>query len=257
MTSVDLLALIQQKFAPPHFLTFPELRDGTGFDSSHSADCVALGMYRSRGREIYGFEIKVSRGDWLNELKRPDKAEAIAQYCDWWYLVVPEASIVKAGELPAPWGLMVPSGRGLKVITKPQRLEAKPPSRLLLCSFVKAALKSVQQPQQAEIEKLKAQAHEAGYKEAKQYGGDWEKRYQDLRDRLTAFEQTSGVRINEYTDTTRIGEAVRVVLHQKDLRNQFEDDLRWKLQSLDRMRTSITHELEACRAQHEEGLPTT
>lgn len=56
--------------------------------------------------EIIGHEVKVSRSDWLAELRNPDKSETWRKHCNRWFLVVPDASIVK-NDLPEGWGLMV------------------------------------------------------------------------------------------------------------------------------------------------------
>lgn len=105
--SDPLLQAVIRSFSAPHFVTLSEVRDSTGFDSRRSADALALGMFRSRGRLLYGFEFKVSRSDWLCELRKPQKAESWFQYCDHWGLIVSDISIVKTGELPAGWGLGV------------------------------------------------------------------------------------------------------------------------------------------------------
>lgn len=54
---------------------------------------------------VHGFEIKVSRSDFLSELKKPWKSKFGQGYCTHWWLVVPDVSIVR-DDLPAGWGLM-------------------------------------------------------------------------------------------------------------------------------------------------------
>lgn len=75
---------------------------------------------------LYGHEVKVSRSDWLSELRKPDKAEAIKKYMHYWYLVVPDASIVKQGELPEGWGLMTIAGEKLRAKIKAPLLTPEP-----------------------------------------------------------------------------------------------------------------------------------
>ena len=66
----------------------------------------------------HGFEVKVSRSDWLNELRDPSKAEAFRPYCHFWSLVIADKSMVREGELPEGWGLLVPRGKRLFTIVK-------------------------------------------------------------------------------------------------------------------------------------------
>lgn len=96
-------------------------RNGTGFygwsdddpgnvGPLRTADFVALDLWPSKGYQVIGHEVKVSRSDWLTELRDPDKAEAWKQYCHRWYLVVPDAGLVRPGELPEGWGLLALRG---------------------------------------------------------------------------------------------------------------------------------------------------
>lgn len=82
------------------------VRDAAGFDASRTADAVALDLWPSKGLELHGFEVKVSRSDWLRELAKPDKHVPVARFCDRWWLVVPDRTIVHSGELPKTWGLI-------------------------------------------------------------------------------------------------------------------------------------------------------
>jgi hypothetical protein len=76
------------------------------------ADALVMDCWPSGGNEFHGFEIKVSRSDWLHELKDPLKAEAFKKYMDRWWLVTPTKDIVKPGELPPGWGHLTLSGTG-------------------------------------------------------------------------------------------------------------------------------------------------
>lgn len=90
-----------------------------------TADYVAIDKY-STTQAMHGHEVKVSRADWLTELRDPTKADAIKRYCDYWWLVVPDASIVRPGELPEDWGLIVVAGTKLRAKVKAPRLQPVP-----------------------------------------------------------------------------------------------------------------------------------
>jgi hypothetical protein len=107
----ELKALMRSRFCPPEWALFFEVFASTGYAAGGRADAVAMNLYPSRGLTVNGFEFKVSRADWLRELKDGAKAETIFGYCDHWWLVVGDRSIVKANELPEPWGLIAPRKR--------------------------------------------------------------------------------------------------------------------------------------------------
>jgi hypothetical protein len=91
-----------------------------GFAAQRICDYMAMDLWTGygalRGPKLHGHEVKVSRSDWLTELRDPEKAEAFRRYCDFWWLVVSDKDIVKPGELPAGWGLMVAHGRSVRVV---------------------------------------------------------------------------------------------------------------------------------------------
>jgi len=97
-----------------------------------------MSMWPSRGLEINGFEIKASRSDWLRELKNPAKAEAIAAYCDRWWIVALK-DLVKIEELPAGWGLMELQANGsLKEVKRaPARENVKPITRTFMAAMMR------------------------------------------------------------------------------------------------------------------------
>jgi hypothetical protein len=100
------------------------------------ADAVAICLWPSQGYNIQGFEIKVSRGDWLRELKNPAKADAMAKYCDRWWVITPPG-IVKTGELPDTWGLMEVVEGKLNVVSRAEKREATPVNREFMVSMLR------------------------------------------------------------------------------------------------------------------------
>lgn len=88
--------------------------------SGRRIDALAIGLTRARAG-LDGFEIKVSRSDWLHELDQLHKADAWFGHTHRWWVLAPSTAIVRAEELPANWGLMIPdprSARRLKVVVK-------------------------------------------------------------------------------------------------------------------------------------------
>ena len=96
-----------------------------GYELVSIADFIAIDKYATT-QAMHGHEVKVSRADWLTELRDPTKAERIKRYCNRWWLVVSDASIVKDGELPEGWGLMVKAGDRLRAKVKAPLLTPEP-----------------------------------------------------------------------------------------------------------------------------------
>lgn len=89
------------------------------------ADFMAIDKYATT-QSLIGHEVKVSRSDWLTELRDLSKAERIKEFCNYWYLVISDTSVIKDGELPNGWGLMVKSGTTLRVKIKAPLLTPVP-----------------------------------------------------------------------------------------------------------------------------------
>jgi hypothetical protein len=140
---------LAEHYSSDAFAFLPEFRGGTGWGRESRADAIAMHLWPSEGLHLIGFELKTSRADWLRELKQPNKADPIKQFCDRWYLVVDDASIVKhhptlnETELPSDWGLMVPNYSSypykLRVAQEAPRLKPEPIDRLFLASLMRRA----------------------------------------------------------------------------------------------------------------------
>jgi len=107
----------------------------------HIADFVAFDVWSSKLR-LHGHEIKCSRADWLVELKKPWKSEAIKRFMDHWWLVVSDSSIVKDGELPDDWGLMVVRGSVVRAVKSAPKLQPEPMPREFVAAFSRAVQKT-------------------------------------------------------------------------------------------------------------------
>ena len=107
------------------------------------ADYLALDTWGNYGPEetrhpLLGFEVKVSRSDYLSEIKNLDKSLPFREVCREWYMVVSDAAIVR-DDLPDGWGLLVASGQGLRrVRDSALNPSPQPMPRGLLAGFLRA-----------------------------------------------------------------------------------------------------------------------
>lgn len=127
------------------------------------ADFVAIDKYSS-SQSMHGHEVKVSRSDWLVELRDLEKSERIKRYCNFWWLVVSDASIVKDGELPEGWGLLVKSGGKLRAKVKAPELTPKPLSLDFVAGLASAAQRTAyREPLNRDARKLSRWSKDRGY----------------------------------------------------------------------------------------------
>ena len=107
-----------------------------------TADFIAQDTWEAQGLLLHGHEVKVSRADWLTELADPSKAEAIKRYCDHWWLVVPDRSIVR-DDLPDDWGLLAFGRDGkLRIVRRAPMLTPDPHPPTFRASLLRATAKT-------------------------------------------------------------------------------------------------------------------
>lgn len=216
MTTPQLFELLSKKYPAPAFAFLGNVRNTTGFVRDiRTADALSLGLWPSRGMYLTGFELKVSRSDWLHEFKQPAKADEICKYCDFWYLVVSDTALVQDGELPKTWGLMAVEKGKLKIIKEAPFNKPMAMDRPFLAGF----LRNVQENYFPKKDLMKFR--EIAVKEAEQslkYKVDSvQSDLKELQEALDKFENSSGVKIEKWS-FGNIGEAVKMVLSGKNLR---------------------------------------
>ncbi len=241
LSSADILKVIRNGYPPDAYAVLTEVANTTGAGQSRYADAVAMSLWPSRGLGLHGFEIKVSRGDWLSELKNPAKSSEIQKYCDHWWIVTPDTEIILENELPVTWGHYVVKNGRLKVKVKAPRLCPEPMS----LGFIAAIFR-----RQAEIlDELKKEAWDSGYEQGKLDAKNPEmnaelavckRDFERLKDSLDLFEEKSGLKIGEWNGSA-LGETVAFIerfrncpfgrakleleRQKKNLENHFNDQI--------------------------------
>lgn len=142
-----------KNFDANEWVVLSEIRTNTGFESKWSTrggpfgqkyiDMMAFNCWPSKGFLRIAFEIKTSRSDFLNELKRPEKRWLAMMYSHRFYYVAPKG-VVEMRELPGGCGLIevLEKGGKLKLHTaySPMDLRAASP---LPDSFIASLLRNV------------------------------------------------------------------------------------------------------------------
>lgn len=140
MRSEQVYRLLEELFPQDAFAMIPEVGNSTGANCRRHIDAVVMSLYPSRGLNIYGIEIKVSRSDWIRERDNPKKADEIAQFCDGFYLAISDATVALLPEVPDTWGLISCATGKAKIIRHAPKLNPEPLTR----GFVAAMLRRAQ-----------------------------------------------------------------------------------------------------------------
>ncbi len=106
MNTTSLIqALEEQRYAPPKWLGATEVqlsdKDGLRFMDYAAVDLTGAHP------EMHGIEVKISRNDWRNELKKPEKSRAATGAVDRYYLLAGSRDVFQAHEVPEHWGILV------------------------------------------------------------------------------------------------------------------------------------------------------
>lgn len=121
-------------------------------------DAVAYGMWAKTGHAVHGIEIKTSRADLVRELHDPGKADAAVAACDYWWLALGSASLLRdTDQLPDGWGVLAAAGTGLRTLREPTRRAGVRDGRFV-AGLLQAAMRSSTY--------RRAQGYQAGYQDA-------------------------------------------------------------------------------------------
>jgi hypothetical protein len=230
MTSSDQVwAALRVRYAAPRYATLAEVRDATGLAHTRTADAIILCLWGSDRYELMGVEIKVSRSDFLQEIKDIKKADALLRYCDRWYLAAGDSDIVKEGELPAGWGLLVPRGDKLVVAKEAPKLDPIPITRKFLGGLMRAA--ESQLGNKREIDNLVERARREGVAEGRKYSeheiGVLTKVKTQLEDRMRVVNKAVGQFVDQ-GNCERIAEMLRAI-YQANKRNDMIKDYEYAI----------------------------
>lgn len=201
-----VLEALARRYAAPEYAFIPHVANATGAGFDRTADAIAMCLYPSRGLTLHGFEIKVARSDWQRELKDPSKAEAVAQHCDYWWIVAPEG-VVENWELPLTWGYL-PYRNGNIARPIPARRPLEPPknvSRKFLAAILRADSKDWTLNLKSEYDR----GRNDGFRESE---ASWKRSRVDLAAKIKEFEDASGIDLSREWRLGRIGEIVRAIV---------------------------------------------
>ncbi len=102
----DILNRLAMRWGGNGYVRVRELRPSVGYKGEERRiDLWVIECRPSAGMPAHAVEIKVSRGDWLRELKQPMKRRAAMAISNFFWIAAPKG-IVKPEELPSDCGLI-------------------------------------------------------------------------------------------------------------------------------------------------------
>lgn len=228
-------AALRNRYPIRAWALFFEVANGTGAYQSRYADALAMSLYPSRGLDLHGFEVKTDRQDWLNELKNPEKAETIAKFCDYWWLVIGSMEVAKKEEVPANWGILVMDGKRktLRQVKKAKALMPKAIGRPFLAAILRRANEMAEEERRrADDKHSQDKAYRDAYEKGRLRGVEQEvedvkidtRGHESLKYEVAQFEKKSGIKIDQWSGG-RLGEAVHALLYlrEKNTAKQLEE----------------------------------
>jgi hypothetical protein len=147
-SSRDIIRALRKRHPFPEWIFAEEVRLGTGFTTSYHVqgspraisgegriDALVMNTYPYKRFIRIAYEIKISRADFLSEMKNPYKREGAEMFANACYFAAP-AGLIKPDELPEPWGLVEINGDFHRMKVKAPTREAAdlmPPFVASLC----------------------------------------------------------------------------------------------------------------------------
>jgi hypothetical protein len=114
-TAARIVGLLMEKHQKTgDVVFFDQIPNSTGYGKERTIDAFAMELWPSKKFARTAYEVKVSRGDWLNELSQPEKRDPFMKLSNWFYYVAP-VGLVDVASLPEGCGLLEADKGGLKI----------------------------------------------------------------------------------------------------------------------------------------------
>jgi hypothetical protein len=158
VNTLELDGLLRRRYSEsagngPRYIYAREVRSQAGFDARGTADALVMDTWPSGPVRLIGHELKVSRADWLRELKRPEKAARfLPLVAEWWLAAAP--NVAKINEIPDGWGFLEARGGVMFPLRHPPRLPAHSIPDVPI-GFVAAMLRAVDRDHRRELDRAR------------------------------------------------------------------------------------------------------
>jgi hypothetical protein len=199
VTSDDIRKALSETYTSPEWYLGFEVGNSTGANCRRHADAVAINAYPSKGFEIRGFEIKVSKQDLKSELENGIKSDEIARFCDYWFLAVPKG-LTDGFTLPPTWGVIEYMDGKLRQKVRAEKLDKTQPTIGFLCAMLRGRERTVINA----ASKVTADRERQIRRDALYGVKNAEKELHNLREKLTEINAATGISLDTWEPTRQI-----------------------------------------------------
>ena len=223
MKAVDVEAALAKAYCEPKHALFYEVPTRPD-NSGRKIDALSIALWQSLNFEITGFEIKVSRSDWLRELKDPAKGEALFQFCHQFYVVTPKNppnTIIRPDEVPANWGWIEVTRDKIYTVKKAPKLSPEPLTVGLMVAILRREGRRAKAAAQIAARDALRDEREELEKRARYYRDEgargWKAKAEAAEKAIADFEAATGIPLKECSrqygsaNATRLGDCIRLI----------------------------------------------
>ncbi len=250
LTTPGLQDLLAAKYPRDRYALFFDVPDNVGTNQRRRADAIAVGCWNSVGHLVEGFELKVSRSDWLREVSSVNKSDPFIERCDRWWLVTSSPTIAKLEEVPACWGWMAATKGGLRV----QRPAARLPqdddrlNRLFVIGLLRKLQESLTNSPEVRqlVESVRKDAESRLDERVQSAVSRISRSATEAEARIEKFEKAAGFKLEDW----RFGKAGTVIRQLSELsyKGEWRTALAEELQSQEKALTTHLEHLRAAQA---------
>ena len=206
ITAEHICQALESTYTSPEWYLGFEVGNSTGTSCKRHADAVAINAYPSKGFEVRGFEIKVTKQDLAVELQNGIKSEEIAKYCDYWFLVTPKG-LSDSFTLPPTWGVIEYHDGKLRQKMKATKLEKASPTAGFLCAMLRGRERVVAMSAAKITSEREAQIR----RETRWSAGNAESELKRLKEQLNEIKASTGIDLGAWTPTQSIIDRLNAV----------------------------------------------
>ena len=199
VTATMICDALENQYSSPEWYIGFEVGNSTGSNCKRHADAVAINAYPSKGFETRGFEIKVAKSDLKSELDNGIKADEVARFCDFWFLVTPKG-LTDDFTIPPTYGVIEYNNGKLTQKTRATKLDKQPPTSGFMCAVLRGRERTIQS-----LAIRLAKEKEERIKRDTEYSAKTAiSQLKELHIKLAEIKEATGIDLSDWTPTISI-----------------------------------------------------